>query len=139
LDPGFLVDRGDRLQYVVTELPAYLVGGDDWLVVLPLALAAALLVARRAPALALLLAATPLVVLAGLVAVYWISVVPVEHYIDTSAERTVLAPLLFAGSLLPLALAALLAGDGEPPSSPAHAAEGDRACDGAEADRLVEA
>jgi hypothetical protein len=139
-DPGYLAERGDRLQHVATELPAYLVGGDDWLIVLPLALAAALLVARRAPALALLLAGAPLAVLAGLVAVYWISVVPVEHYIDTSAERTVIPPILLAGSLLPLALAALLAGDGErAPASPTCAAERDRAAGGAEADRLVEA
>jgi hypothetical protein len=140
LDPGFLAERGDRFEAAVTRLPGYLAGGDDWLLVLPLALAAALLVARRAPALALLLAGAPLAVLAGLVAVYWISVVPVEHYIDTSAERTVIPPLLLAGSLLPLALAVLLAGDGEPePGSPARAAECDRARDGAEADRLVEA
>ncbi|MGH3131540.1 MAG: hypothetical protein ACRDNX_12035, partial [Gaiellaceae bacterium] len=109
LDPGFLLDRIDRFERTIADLPGYLVGGDDWLVVLPLALVAAVLVARRAPALALLLAGTPLAVVAGLVVVYWVSPVPVEHYIDTSAERTVLSPLLFAGSLLPIALAALLA------------------------------
>ena len=108
LDLGYLADRTDRLHAAVTELPAFLVGGDDWLIVLPLALAAAVLVARRAPALALLMLGTPALVLTGLVAAYWISVVPVEHYIDTSAERTVLSPLLFLGVLLPLALARLL-------------------------------
>ena len=56
LDPGYLADRGDRLHSALTELPAFLVGRDDWLIVLPLALAAAVLVARRAPGLALLMA-----------------------------------------------------------------------------------
>lgn len=110
-DPGYLLDRTDRLEHVLTELPGFLVGGDGWLIVLPLALAAAALVAVRAPGLALLLAGTPIAALAGLVVVYWISVVPVEHYVDTSAERAVLTPLLFAAALLPLALAKLL----EPP------------------------
>jgi hypothetical protein len=108
LHPGYLLDRTDRLETAVTELPRFLVGGDDALFVLPLALAAAVLLARRAPALALLLGATPVAVVAGLVIVYWISVVPVEHYIDTSADRAMLSPLLFAGALLPLALGKLL-------------------------------
>jgi len=119
LDPGYLGDRTDRLHAAVTELPAFLVGGDDWLIVLPLALAAAVLVARRAPALALLMIGTPLLVLTGLVAAYWISVVPVEHYIDTSAERTVLSPILFLAVLLPLALARLLEPDARE-AAPAH-------------------
>lgn len=108
LDPGYLLDRTDRLQRALSELPGFLVGGDGWLLVLPLALAAAALLAFRSPELAVLLAGTPIAVLAGLVLVYWISVVPVEHYIDTSADRAVLSPLLYAAALLPLALAKLL-------------------------------
>lgn len=111
LHPGYLLDRTDRLEHALTELPGFLVGGDDWLIVLPVALVAAALVAARSPGLALLLGGTPIAVLAGLVLVYWISVVPVEHYVDTSAERAVLTPLLFAAALLPLAFAKLL----EPP------------------------
>jgi hypothetical protein len=117
LDPGYLLDRTDRLERAVTELPGFLVGGDGWLLVFPLALVAAALVASRAPGLAVLLAGTPLAALAGLVVVYWISVVPVEHYIDTSAERAVLSPLLFAAALLPLALAKLLEPE-QPPLVP---------------------
>jgi hypothetical protein len=119
LDIGFLLDRTDRLEVAIRRLPGYLVGGDDLLLVLPLALAAALLVARRSPALALLVAGTPLVALAGLVVAYWVSVNPVEAYIDTSAERAVLAPFLFAAALLPLALATLLA-----PESPGASRSG---------------
>jgi hypothetical protein len=104
----YLLDRTDRLETAIRALPDYLVGGDGWLLVLPLALAAAALLVRRAPGLAVLLGVTPILVLAGLVLVYWISVVPVEHYVTTSAERAVLSPLLFAASLLPLALAKLL-------------------------------
>jgi hypothetical protein len=108
LDAGRLVDRADRLDVAIRQLPAYLGGGDDWLFVLPVALVAAALIARRAPALAVLLAGTPLVALAGLVLVYWIGFLPVHQYVATSAERVVLSPILFACALLPLALAQLL-------------------------------
>lgn len=111
-DTGYLGDRTDRLELALRELPAYLVGRDDWLLVLPIALAAGVLVARRVPALALLLVGFPVLVLVGLVLVFWISVLPLEGYIEASAERTVLTPLLLAGVLLPLALAALLADEG---------------------------
>jgi hypothetical protein len=107
----------------VSDIPGFLVGGDDWLIVLPLAFVAALLVARRAPGLAVLMLGTPLLTLVGLAAVYWISVIPIAHYIDTSAERTVLAPLLFAGVLLPVALARLL--EPEPARATAPEAEAD--------------
>jgi hypothetical protein len=108
LDPTFLADRLDRLGTALADLPGYAAGGDGWLLLLPVALAAAALVARPAPGLALLLGATPLAVLAGLAVVYWVGSLPVEAYIDTSAERAVLSPALFAAALLPLALAVLV-------------------------------
>jgi hypothetical protein len=44
----------------------------------------------------------------GLAAVYWVGELPIETYIDTSAERAVSSLALFAASLFPLALGTAL-------------------------------
>ena len=112
LDPGLLVDRGDRLRIALTELPGYVLGPGRWLLAVPLVLVAALLIVARERALAVLIVGTILACFLGLAVVYWVGDLPVESYIDTSAERAVSSLVLFAAALFPLALASAL---DEPP------------------------
>jgi hypothetical protein len=102
--PIFLADRVHRLGRAVSELPQYLFAPSRWLLVVPLALAAAALAGRRRPALALLLVGWLTLALLGLATIYWISPLPIGWFIATSAERVELSMVVVCGLLFPLLL-----------------------------------
>jgi hypothetical protein len=78
----------------------------------PLALAAAILAARRRPPLALFAGLVLVATFAALLAVYWISPLPIDWYIETSAARAVASTAVFAAALLPLLLGEALDDEG---------------------------
>jgi len=111
-DPRYLADRADRLGPALRSVAGHAFS-LDWGLLLPLALAAvaAALLARRWR-LAGFAAGWGLLSFAGVVLVFWISVVPVELTLRWAAYRTVaslvvgaaaLAPLLAADAWTPLA------------------------------------
>jgi hypothetical protein len=104
LDSTLLADKAGQLEAALTQLPSYLLDPDRWLLAVPLGLCAAALAAQRAPRLAVLVIGTALALAAGLVAVYWVSPLPPEHYIDTSAERALSSLVLFVAATFPLLL-----------------------------------
>jgi hypothetical protein len=106
-DPGYLADRLDRLWFALREMAAIAFSVELWLLVLPLAIAAAVLAAPRRPALAALTLGWPVAGFLGLAGVYWISPLPVEWYVDTSARRILLSVIVISASLLPLSLGQL--------------------------------
>jgi hypothetical protein len=108
LDPGYLADRVDRLGFALREMAQIAFSVELWLLVLPLALAAALLAAPRRPALAALTLGWPVAGFLGLAGVYWISPLPVDWYVDTSAPRILLSVIVISASLLPLSLGQLV-------------------------------
>ena len=105
LDPGYLAHRSERVRPAVSRLWDEL-WSADW-GVLPLvalvSVAAAVLARRyRLAAFALL---WPLLAFAGLVLVYWISVVPVELTLTWTAPRVVVSLVVGAAALAPLLVA----------------------------------
>jgi hypothetical protein len=111
LDTQLLADRADRLEAAIRQLPGIVLDPGRWLLAVPLALAAAALAAPVAPRLVVLVVGTTGALFAGLVVVYWISALPPEHYIDTSAERALSSLVLFAAATFPLLLALALEPD----------------------------
>ena len=107
LHPGYLADRLDRLGTALSDLPAYLLEPDRWLLTVPLALAAAVLAARRAPGLTTLVLAVVTVGFFSMATIYWISPLPLAWYIDNSAERVVGSLVFFCASVFPLLLTAV--------------------------------
>jgi hypothetical protein len=105
LDPGLLGDRFDRLSYGARHLPTYIFSTGHWLLAVPLMLAAAILVAPRRPALAVLALAPIVAVPAGLLVIYWIGYPPVDWYVATTADRVVASAVVLAAVFLPLLLA----------------------------------
>jgi hypothetical protein len=108
LDPLYLADRVDRLGFALREMAAIAFSVELWLLVLPLAVAAALLAAPRRPALAALTLGWPAAGFLGLACIYWISPLPVDWYVDTSARRILLSVIVISASLLPLSLGQLV-------------------------------
>lgn len=102
VDPGYLSGRWGRLGSSAYRVPQYLFDVGRWEAALPLALLVALLARRRVSA---MLLAFVVLALLGLVAIYWISFLPLEFHLATSAARTVLPVVVVGASLLPLVLA----------------------------------
>lgn len=103
VSPHFLSSRRHRLVLSIEKVPQYLFSFHRWELVLPLALIAALL-ARRGSGVPLFVIATTALGLFGLIAIYWISLLPFTFHIQTSASRTVMPFVCIAGALLPLLL-----------------------------------
>jgi hypothetical protein len=104
LHPGLLGDRIGRLSYAAHALPVHLFSRQQWLIAVPLMLIAALLAARRRPALSLLALASVGTVVAGLLAVYWIGSRPVTWYVLTSVDRVLASAVVMSVVFLPLLL-----------------------------------
>jgi hypothetical protein len=104
LDFDYLADRADRLTTALGELPSYFLSPGQWLLAVPLALAAAALVARRRPGVALLTAGIVAVGALGQVAVWWIGRPPIDWFIEASAQRTLSSLAVFSAAMLPLLL-----------------------------------
>jgi hypothetical protein len=114
LHPALLGDRVHRLSYAVNALPAHVFSRQQWLIAVPLMLAAALLALPRRPALSLLALASVGSVVAGLLAVYWIGSRPVAWYLLTSVDRVLASAVVMSVVFLPLLLGE--AARREPPS-----------------------
>jgi hypothetical protein len=125
LHPVGLVDRTDRLGTVVSELPQYVLAPHRWLLTVPLVFAAAALVLRRHPGLALLPTGFFILAFLGMSLIYWIGSIPIDFWIFTSAERVAVSLVVVPGVLLPLLLSEAMA---EPASAyvfdPRQAARG---------------
>jgi hypothetical protein len=114
LAPGHLGDASGRLGTSVTHLGWYLVSPNRWLLVVPLALAAAALGARKRPELALLTGGFVALSMAALVVIYWIGSIPIDFWLLTSGERVVMSIVVCCGALLPLLVTEAV--DGLPPT-----------------------
>ncbi len=79
---------------------------DEWLLVVPLALAAVVMVTRRAPRYALGAAAWLLLVCGELLAVWWIGKMGIRAYINGTVHRVTDPVVLAAAVMLPVLLAA---------------------------------
>jgi hypothetical protein len=104
LHPAVLGDRLHRLSYAADALPAHIFSRQQWLLAVPLMLAAALLAALRRPALSVLALASVGAVVASLLVVYWIGLRPVEWYVQTSVDRVIASAVVMAAIFLPLLL-----------------------------------
>jgi hypothetical protein len=89
-------------------MTGYLISPSRWLVAVPLALAGAALVFRRQPGLALLTGLLVVVSMAGLIVIYWIGSIPIDFWLTTSGERTVMSIVMTCGALFPLLVAEAL-------------------------------
>lgn len=108
LDPGYLSGRAGRLGTALVDLPGYLFSLDRWLLAVPVALLLAALLVRRRSDLALLVFGTAVLAFLGNAAIYWISPLPLDWYIQTSAPRVVSSTVLFCAAVAPLLLSEAL-------------------------------
>ena len=106
--PGYLLDRLDRLGYALEHMTRSVLSPDLWLLSIPVVAVAVALAAPRNPRLAGLAASWIVVAFAGLASVYWISPLPVEFYVDTSAQRVLISIVVVSVAMTPLLLAAAL-------------------------------
>jgi hypothetical protein len=106
--PGYLFDRVDRLGTALVRLPGYALALDSWLLLVPVALVLAALLLRRRPSLGVLVLAFVAAGYLGLAALYWLSQLPLEWHIDTSASRVVAPLVLVCAALTPLLAGELL-------------------------------
>lgn len=103
LDRSYLGDTFYRVRPVIDELLHQLTNFDSWGLLLPMlgiGLAAALI--RRRYRLALFAIGWLSSSFAGLVAIYWITVRPLEHNLFNTSNRTVASMLLGAALLAPI-------------------------------------
>jgi hypothetical protein len=91
LDPGYLLDRIDRVWPAIESTASQLADQGRWLLLLPLAaLAVAIsLISGRTRSIALFYLASFLVVWAGIVWSYWISPYGIDWHLKLSANRVV--------------------------------------------------
>ena len=106
--PVFLAQRFDRLTYATAKMVDLLADSGRWSAVLPLTLAALVVLAPRLRVLSAALAAWVVVAFFGLATVYWIGAPDVHWYVSTSAYRVVANLPVVAGAVLPLLLAIAL-------------------------------
>jgi hypothetical protein len=108
LDPETLWSRLDRIPTAVWALLREMLDPSSWLLLVPVAVAAAVLAIaareRRASVLAL---GTALLIVCALTAVYWLTELPFEFHVE-SAPRVVAAPVLLLASLTPVLLGAAI-------------------------------
>jgi hypothetical protein len=109
LDSGYLWGRIDRVWPSVRTLSEKSFA-DDWLAILPLALALVVVVLawRRSWTAALFLLGTLLVVFVSVVWAYWVQRPRVHYLLSTSGSRTVTTLVVLAGVFLPIIGAELL-------------------------------
>lgn len=106
--PQYLLDRLDRLEFTLRELPGYLLDPKAWNFLVPLFLLAAAVAIRKVPGIAIAAASTAAMAFVGLAVVYWIGRQEVEWWIDTSARRVVASIVMFCGASFPLLIGSAL-------------------------------
>jgi len=102
LGPAHLIAARARLGTSIVQVAGYMLSPSRWLLVVPIAIVVAAVIARRQPLLAMLVAAFVCVSSAGLVLIYWIGNIPLHYWLVTSGERTVMAIVITCGLLIPL-------------------------------------
>jgi hypothetical protein len=105
----FLADRTSRFTYAFDWMLHSVFRTGEWLVVLPLALIAIVLAARRLPVIAAAFSAWIVIAFLGLTTIYWIGIPDVHWYVQTSADRVASTIVIVAGTLTPLLLGIALA------------------------------
>jgi len=106
--PEFLLDRSERLETALRELPPFLLAFDRSLLTLPLVVVVAAALARRSPALSVYAVGPVVLAFLGFATVYWASTNPVNWYIDTTADRVLVSLVVFGAVLFPLLVAEAL-------------------------------
>jgi hypothetical protein len=104
LHPVYLADRFDRLTYATGHMVDLLADSNRWSPILPLTLAALIVLAPILRVLSAALAVWLIVAFLGLATVYWIGTPDVQWYVATSAYRVVTNLPIVAGAVLPLLL-----------------------------------
>jgi hypothetical protein len=121
VDPGYLWGRLDRVWPSVRSLVEKSFAGD-WLAILPLAIAAVVvvLVWRRSRAAALFTAGLLAIVFLSLLWAYWVQRPRLHYLLSTSGDRTVTTLVVLAAVFLPIVGAELRRSREirEPPSAP---------------------
>lgn len=104
LEPQATIERLDRLQFAVEEMAEIILSARQWLLLVPLVLAASVFLLRRRTALTLVVVGWLATGFLGLATVYWIGTPPIAWYVETSADRVLISLGTFAGAMLPLVL-----------------------------------
>jgi hypothetical protein len=119
LDPGYLVDRFDRVWPSVRTIVEKSFDGD-WLAIVPIALVAglALLAWRRSWLAPVFVAGLLAIVFLSLLWAYWVQRPGLHYLLSTSASRTVTSLVVVAGIFIPIIGAELLRARRERPSAP---------------------
>jgi hypothetical protein len=110
-DPSYLAAHASRAAIAAPQVASTLFDPSRWGVVLPLTLLLAGALLRRRARLAVLPLMFAAVGYAGLVLVYWVSLLPIHYHLDTSVGRTVMPIVLVGAALLPLLLDEALAAE----------------------------
>jgi hypothetical protein len=111
LRPVFLVDHWSRFTYASHLILQSVFRTGVWLVVLPLALIAVVLAARRVPVIAAVVGLWVVSAFLGLVALYWVSAHQADFalYVSGNVDRVASTIVIIAGTLSPLVLGFALA------------------------------
>ena len=119
LDPGYLVDRFDRVWPSVRTIVEKSFDGD-WLAIVPIALVAglALLAWRRSWLAPVFVAGLLAIVFLSLLWAYWVQRPGLHYLLSTSASRTVTSLVVVAGIFIPIIGAELLRARRERPPAP---------------------
>jgi hypothetical protein len=119
LDPGYLVDRFDRVWPSVRTIVEKSFDGD-WLAIVPIALVAglALLAWRRSWSAPVFVAGLLAIVFLSLLWAYWVQRPSLHYLLSTSASRTVTSLVVVAGIFIPIIGAELLRSRREGKPSP---------------------
>jgi len=119
LDPGYLVDRFDRVWPSVRTIVEKSFDGD-WLAIVPIALVAglALLAWRRSWSAPVFVGGLLAIVFLSLLWAYWVQRPGLHYLLSTSASRTVTSLVVVAGIFIPIIGAELLRARRERPSAP---------------------
>jgi hypothetical protein len=119
LDPGYLSDRFHRVWPSVRSLVSKSFDGD-WLAIMPLVLAAVVIVVvwRRAWSGPLFAAGVLAVVFLSLLWGYWVNRPGLNYLLSSSGSRTVTTLVVAAGVFLPIVGAELLRARRGPPPAP---------------------
>jgi hypothetical protein len=106
LDAGYLAGRLGRIPHGAWALLSRSARPGEWLVIVPVAVVAAVLAARRdGRGTAAFVAAVAVLVLASVGWAYWIGRPSLHYYIASSASRVVTTPVLLVAALLPVLVA----------------------------------
>jgi hypothetical protein len=116
LDPGYLIDRSDRVRPSISSINEQLSNQGEWVYLVPLAVLVVLacLVTGVSRRLAAFYAASATLVWALLVWAYWISHLDLGYHLESSVDRVV-AVLLFVCAVAVLHLSGRLASAVAPP------------------------